>query len=238
MKASKAALGFVGYLGFVLVLSMIHFIFYEDKAVYSTHEVLGWYMFTEKYEVPDVARVVQTQMERYNESPLFLHFITEAQIAYLPAVLYVAVSHDKKRLFSPIPYTIATEEAERLTVDYLSNQSVVGGSNALSMHLRSLSKSIAIMCERLQILISYLSDHPELHNGQLLRDIKTVCNSLPIVQDCPAFDKKFCSELVDSLLLTKCAATTRASECIQKLLEKCWIAFPDNIEHRKRRVFM
>lgn len=74
------------------------------------------------------------------------------------------------------------------------------------------------MCRRVQVLIDYLQSE-EKSDPALLRSIKNICDSLPVVDATPEFQKAFLGEMSDSLLMTECAAMTRAAESTQVCAE-------------------
>ncbi|SPR01253.1 unnamed protein product (mitochondrion) [Plasmodiophora brassicae] len=210
------------------------------KAVYASHEVLGWYTFSSTDAPPgDDAWAIQDEITAYNESPLLLHLQTQGAdpAGRLLLHVYTAGTRDKKPTFISAPYTIVTDDAERLSVDFLANEPGRGGANALAAHLRSLAKSVSLMSERADALVAYLERAAGGGgaDADTVRAIRSVCAALPVVRQSPLFDAAFLKELNDALLVNELATITQTCLSVQQLADKCRLAFDEGHEPRSKR---
>ena len=88
----------------------------QFKQVFSEMDFLGWYSIGDQHSAVDIA--VHRQITKINESPLFLQMSPGQQNSTdLPVALYESVidmiNCSARMLFVKLPYTLATEEAER-----------------------------------------------------------------------------------------------------------------------------
>jgi COP9 signalosome complex subunit 6 len=142
--------------------------------------------------------LVVVQMSKYNERPLFLLLdpsVTSSKEALrdLPMTVYEEVIHvvgDKTTSeFVKTPYTVQADEAERLTVTYCARVvNTEESGSAIVAQYTSLLKSVQALTQRVAILHQFLRDAQSgkiniSANGdqQILRDIKGVCQRMPIM---------------------------------------------------------
>jgi len=85
-------------------------------------DFLGWYTTGE--EPTDKDLEVHRQFVEYNESPVFLKLNPNTTVGDLPITVYESVidlvGGEATMLFIDLPYTLATEEAERIGVDHVA----------------------------------------------------------------------------------------------------------------------
>jgi COP9 signalosome complex subunit 6 len=98
-------------------------LFCAVKQVFSEMDFLGWYTTGDAPTDKDLE--VHRQFVEYNESPVFLKLNPTASVGGdLPITVYESVidlvGGEATMLFIDLPYTLATEEAERIGVDHVA----------------------------------------------------------------------------------------------------------------------
>jgi hypothetical protein len=99
---------------------------FSVKQVFSDLDFLGWYTTGEAPTDKDLE--VHKQFTLYNESSVFLKLNPGARhVGDLPITVYESVidlvDGEATMLFVELPYTLATEEAERIGVDHVARMS-------------------------------------------------------------------------------------------------------------------
>jgi len=208
----------------------------QFQRVFEHDEILGWYA-TGKVEIFDTS--IHQQVETYNESPLFLLLDPESKPGSqnLPINLYettVRVIDEKPRVvFTKIPYSIETTEAERIAVDHVANVST-GGRSMLTSHLSTLQSAIKMLNMRVKIITRFVQETKAgkiPRDEGLLRSINALCHLLPAI-DSEKFKEDFLTEYNDALLVTYLATVTKTSNAINEMIEKFNITFD---RHARRR---
>jgi len=155
--------------------------------VFQNDEILGWYATGSKTEPNDIP--FHQQMEAYNESPLFLLLDPEPKpgTQNLPILLLettVKVVDDKPKLiWTKVPYSIETTEAERIAVDYVANVSS-GGRSLLTSHLSTLHSAIKMLNIRIKTITRFVQETKAGNipkDEGLLRSINALCHLLPAI---------------------------------------------------------
>jgi len=209
----------------------------QFQRVFSHDEILGWYA-TGKLETSDIG--IHQQIESYNESPILLIMDPETKPGNqtLPIVLWettVKVVEDKPRfVFTRVPYTIETTEAERIAVDHVANVST--GRSMLTSHLSTLQSAIKMLNLRVKIITRFVQqtkDGAIPHDEGLLRSVNALCHLLPTI-DTDKFKEDFLTEYNDSLLVTYLATITKTTNAINEMIDKFNIAYD---RHSRRRGF-
>ncbi|CAB4026437.1 COP9 signalosome complex subunit 6, partial [Paramuricea clavata] len=167
--------------------------YYHAKAeqfsqVFKDLDFLGWYTTGNTANETDLK--VHQQMCHINESPVLLKLNPIAgRSNELPINMYesvIDVEDGKTRmLFIELPFTLATEEAERIGVDHvakISSTGIVEGS--ASEHLLSIYNSIKMLHSRVKIIMEYTKavQRGELQsNHEIMRDILSLTQRLPVM---------------------------------------------------------
>jgi len=211
----------------------------QFQRVFEHDEILGWYATGSKVEGYDTG--IHQQVETYNESPLFLLLDPESKPGSqnLPITLWettVRVYDEKPRLvFTKIPYSIETTEAERIAVDHVANVST-GGRSMLTSHLSTLQSAIKMLNMRVKIITRFVQETKAgkiPRDEGLLRSINALCHLLPAI-DSDKFKEDFLTEYNDALLVTYLATVTKTSNAINEMIEKFNITYD---RHTRRRGF-
>ncbi|XP_032940150.1 COP9 signalosome complex subunit 6-like [Catharus ustulatus] len=101
----------------------------QFKQVFKDLEFLGWYTTGGPPEPADIH--VHKQVCEIIESPLFLKLNPMTKHTDLPVSVFESVidiiNGEATMLFAELPYTLATEEAERIGVDHVARMTATGG---------------------------------------------------------------------------------------------------------------
>lgn len=125
------------------------------------------------------------------------------------------VNDTHKMILAPVPHRYASEDSERIAVDHVMRHAIPGGEDGTSstaLHLWTLRRSIKMLKNRLELLVSFLE---ATANGaieidhSLLRRVAGVCARLPAM-DCKDFSEAFADERHDSLIVTYLAGVTKS----------------------------
>lgn len=196
-------------------------------AIFPTYELLGWYSIGS--DVVDDDLRIHRAVAVHNESPLLL--MVDANIRAdskeLPIKVFESVVQVVRDLptaiFVDVDFQIETVESERITIDHIVKG---GGQNSeassLTQHLGDLHNSVEMLTKRMRLLERYVraSKSGEVpRNGDVLRDIASLCNRLPVV-DAAIFQEPFDKELEDAQLLTYLAMLTKATGSLKEMEAK------------------
>lgn len=199
----------------------------QFKQVFSTMEFLGWYTIGGDPTKDDVE--FHEQICSDSENGLLLKLSPVARTNQLPLSVYESlieiVEGQPTIMFTPVSYTLATEEAERIGVDHVARSSVVGTplTSAVAEQLSAQHGAIKMLHSRVRLLLDYLKavqsgDLPKDH--KVLRKVSSLCHQLPVL-DGTAFQKEFHSQTNDVMLMAYLAAITKGlattSEFVQKV---------------------
>lgn len=103
--------------------------------VFSDLDFLGWYTTGEGPTESDIQ--VHRQVCCINESPVLLKLNPWGRHSQLPVAMYESVidlvNGQATMLFVELPYTLATEEAERIGLDHMARMSAAGESGESSL---------------------------------------------------------------------------------------------------------
>eukprot|EP01123_Difflugia_compressa_P013173 TRINITY_DN5961_c0_g1_i1.p1 TRINITY_DN5961_c0_g1~~TRINITY_DN5961_c0_g1_i1.p1 ORF type:complete len:291 (-),score=40.48 TRINITY_DN5961_c0_g1_i1:152-1024(-) len=209
----------------------------QFQRVFSHDEILGWYA-TGKSETYDLG--LHQQIEQYNESPLFLLLDPDNKASQnLPISLLettVKIVDDKPRIvFTKVPFSIETTEAERIAIDHVANVST-GGRSLLTSHLSTLQSAVKMLNTRVKIITRFVQDTNAgkiPRDEGLLRSINALCHLLPAI-DIDKLQEDFLTEYNDALLVTYLATITKTSNAINEMIEKFNITYD---RHTRRRGF-
>jgi len=159
---------------------------------YADYECLGWYSSGSSIVPHDYQ--LQKQLTKYNERPLYLLMDPSASISRdLPLTLYEERTHvvgdQTSSEFVKTEYTVAADEAEKITVTYCAkvvNQEESG--SAMVSHYATTIKAVESLKSRVAAVHQFLLDAragkidmAREGNQQILRDIKGLCHRLPVM---------------------------------------------------------
>ncbi|XP_003383703.1 PREDICTED: COP9 signalosome complex subunit 6-like [Amphimedon queenslandica] len=212
-----------------LVLDREYFLSKEEqfKQVFADMEFVGWYTTGDTPSTDDIDLHEQICHDR--ENSLLLKLNASARTDQLPLTIYESliemVEGKTKLVFSGLPYTLATEEAERIGVDHIARVSVTGSAetSAVAEQLSGMYGAVKMLYTRVRLIVDYLRSvrSGELApNNAILRDISSLCNQLPVL-DNQLFEKSFQDQTSEVLLVAYLASITKglgtANEFISKV---------------------
>lgn len=199
----------------------------QFRQVFSSMEFLGWYAIGDAPTNEDA--LFHEQICTDHENSLLLKLNPGARTNKLPVNIFESlieiIEEQPKVLFTSVPYTLATEEAERIGVDHIARSSVAGSAqtSAVSDQLSAQHGAVKMLYSRIKLILDYLKvvQAGELpFNQEILREVSSLCHQLPVL-DSKAFDKEFCSQTNEVLLMSYLATITKgintASEFVSKV---------------------
>ncbi|XP_034232636.1 COP9 signalosome complex subunit 6 [Thrips palmi] len=198
----------------------------QFKQVFSDHDFLGWYTTGEGADENDIK--VHKQICEINESPVFLKLNPNSRQSDLPVTLYESVidlvAGEATMLFIQIPYTLATEEAERIGVDHVARMSSndSGESSLVAEHLSAQHSAIKMLHSRVRLVLQYVKavEAGQLPvNREILREAYSLSNRLPVLQS-PKFKGDFYNQCNDVALMTYLGALTKCCNDINQYVNK------------------
>lgn len=130
-------------------------------------------------------------------------------------------------LFVNIPYTLATEEAERIGLDHMARMTATTHNgkttnSVVSDHLRVQYNAVKMLRDRIRLIIDFINDTRDKKipmNHTIMRDIFNLCNRLPIVCS-DGFNEDFYIQCNDVALLAYLGALTKCSNTIHQYVGK------------------
>lgn len=204
------------------------------KKVFVNYEFLGWY--SSGTSLSPIDTEIHQLMMKYNERPLYLVLNPSAKAGdkELPFTLYEEEIHmvaDKGTpQFVPVSFRVQADEAERISAVHCAQVVVSQQSGSqVTPAAQSLHKGVKSLKERVQVLYHYLQ---EVSQGKvapdqaILRQIKGVCNRLPVMHS-DQFEDDLLTEYNDNLLVTLLSTLTRDADAINEAMEKFDLAFSD-----------
>jgi len=202
----------------------------QYKEVFADLEVLGWYTTGDKPTEIDVG--FHRQMCEINEIPLMIKLNPLSKHhEKLPLFVYESVMDivegEAKMMFLELPYTLATEEAERIGVDHVARLSRahagLGEKSVVSEQLLAQQGAIKMLQSRVRVVLDYTK---AVHNGQLprneeiLREVKSICSRLPIVSSNERFADEFRNQCGDVTLICYLGMLTKSCNTLNQVVSK------------------
>jgi len=182
----------------------------QFKQVFSDMDFLGWYC-TGDAPTPLDLTVHQQICQQINESPLFLQLSPGKQnTTELPVCLYESVidmiGGNARMLFVKLPYTLATEEAERIGLDHVARISTSTDSDTSRAQdtLMAQHSAIKMLASRVKLVLEYVRavERGELeHNHEIMRQIRALSHRLPVLES-DRFRPEFYTQCNDVALIT------------------------------------
>lgn len=199
----------------------------QFKQVFSDLDFLGWYTTGESPTEGDIG--VHKQVCGINESPVFLKLNPQARHTELPLAMYESVidlvDGQATMLFVELPYTLATEEAERIGLDHMARMSAAGESGESSLvaqHLQAQHSAIKMLHSRVRLVLEYVravagGTLPPSH--EVMRDAFGLCHRLPVLHT-RNFQADFYNQCNDVGLMTYLGTLTKGCNTINQFVNK------------------
>merc|ERR1740128_173659 len=186
----------------------------QFKQVFSDMDFLGWYSTGDQPSMLDIN--VHKQICEINESPLFLQLSPGKQnTTELPVPLYESVIDmmggqagpaTARMLLVKLPYTLATEEAERIGLDHVAKISANTDSDTsrAADTLQAQHSAIKMLASRVRLVLEYVKavERGELeHNHEVMRQVRALSHRLPVLES-DRFRPEFYTQCNDVALIT------------------------------------
>jgi len=217
----------------------------QFKQVFSEMDFLGWYSTGDQPSQADIA--VHRQITDINESPLFLQMSPgQTSSTDLPVSLYESVidmvNLRAKMMFVKLPYTLATEEAERIGLDHVAR--IVGTNESTSSragdHLMAQHSAIKMLASRVKLVSEYVKavERGELpHNHEIMRQIRALSHRLPVLES-GRFKPEFYTQCNDVALMTLLGTVMKSSNNLNQFVNKFNLVYQrQGMGRRMRGIF-
>jgi len=198
----------------------------QFKQVFSDMDFLGWYSTGDHPTAKDIS--VHRQIAEINESPLFLQMSPGASTTDLPVSLFESVidmvGQQARMLFVKLPYTLATEEAERIGLDHVAR--IVGGTDSSSSraadHLVAQHSAIKMLASRVKLILEYVKavEKGEVpHNHEIMRQIRALSHRLPVLES-QRFKPEFYTQCNDVALMALLGTVMKSANNLNQFVNK------------------
>jgi len=207
----------------------------QFKQVFQDLDFLGWYTTGGTPTSADIA--VHKQICDINESPVFLKLNPATKHSDLPISVFESVidivEGKATMLFVEIPFTLATEDSERIGVDHVARVSTVAaaagpadaadmGPSVVSDHLTAQYSAIKMLHSRVRLIMDYVKavdDGTLTGNEEILRDIKSLVHKLPLM-DNEQFQSDYRVQCNDVTLMTYLGSVTKGCNTVNQFVNK------------------
>lgn len=201
------------------------------KQVHQDLDFTGWYTVEGKDWNTSLMSSFYTQLSSLNESPLILRLDPFGLTNELPIHVYeTIVDLGTKIDFIEIPYSLVTEEAERIGIDHVARYSVTDGTSDTSIVSDQIAiqyNAIRLLYQRMLVLLEYVRAVKQgqlERNEDLLREIGSLCQRLPIINtddnNNQMFREDFDIQQSDVALLALLACCTQEISTLNDYLSK------------------
>jgi len=198
----------------------------QFKQVFSDMDFLGWYSTGDSPSPQDIS--VHRQITDINESPLFLQMSPGQAASELPVSLYESVidmvNLQARMLFVRLPYTLATEEAERIGLDHVAR--IVGSTDGVGSraadHLMAQHSAIKMLANRVRLVLEYVQavergDLP--HNHEIMRQVRALSHRLPVLEP-GRFRPEYYTQCNDVALMALLGAVMKSANNLNQFVNK------------------
>lgn len=198
----------------------------QFKQVFSDLDFLGWYTTGDTLNEFDIK--IHKQICEINESPVFIKLNPQGRHTELPVSVYESVidlaSGEATMLFVELPYTLATEEAERIGLDHMARMSASesGESSLVAEHLQAQHSAIKMLHSRVRLILDYIKavrDGKVAPNHEILREAYSLCHRLPVLSS-DAFKAEYYNQCNDVDLMTYLGTITKGCNTINQFVDK------------------
>lgn len=216
----------------------------QYKQVFKDLEFIGWYTTGNEPDDSDIK--VHKQICVIYECAIMLKLSPQSRnFDQLPVKLFesiIDVVHgDTKMLFVNLPYTLATEEAERIGVDHVarmcSHEST--GKSIVAEHLTAQHSAIKMLHSRVKLILSYINhviDGTLSVNHEILREAYALSQRLPVIQT-SAFQEEYYTQSNDVGLITFLGTLTKGCNEINHFVNKYNILYDRQGSRRMRGLY-
>lgn len=208
--------------------------------MFKNLDFLGWYTTGSSPTENDIR--VHKQICEINESPLFLKLNPLAKTNDLPISLFESVidivEGATRMLFVETPYTLATEEAERIGVDHVARLSNTGtvDSSTVSEHLLAQYNAIKMLHSRVKMILEYakaVKNGETPCNHDIMRDALSLIQRLPVMKT-GLFREDFYNQCNDIMLMCYLSTITKGANSLNEFINKFNVVYDRGMGRRMR----
>jgi len=199
----------------------------QFKQVFSEMDFLGWYSTGDKPTPAEVS--IHRQITEINESPLFIQLSPGGgNCTELPLYLYESVidmvAGQARILFVKTPYTLATEEAERIGLDHVARiaTGTESSTSRTADQLAAQHSAIKMLAGRVKLILEYVKavEKGELpSNHEIMRQVKALSHRLPVLQP-DRFQPDFLTQSNDVALMTLLGSVMKSANNLNQFVNK------------------
>lgn len=198
----------------------------QFKQVFKDLDFLGWYTTGGAPNDSDIK--IHRQMCAITESPIIIKLNPAAPSSDLPIAAYesvIDVGEEAQMRLVQLPYTLATEEAERIGVDHVARVSNVESGPTRSLaaeHLESQHNSISMLYTRIRFLQRYIEAVKEgklPYNHEVTREAYALCHRLPVL-DPSLLSKDLYDQYNDITLMTYLGVISKGCHTMNQYITK------------------
>jgi len=223
----------------------------QFKQVFSDMDFLGWYNTGAKPSTSDLA--VHRQIIEINESPLFLQLSPGgggAGSTELPLSVYESVidmeggMSGASLLLVKLPYTLATEDSERIGLDHVArivgSEGGAGNTSRAGDMMSQQHSAIKMLASRVRLVLEYVKavERGELeHNHEIMRQVRALSHRLPVLEE-GRFKPEFYTQCNDVALMTLLGTIMKSSTNLNQFVNKFNIVYQrQGMGRRMRGIF-
>lgn len=196
--------------------------------IYSQYKPLGWYSTGSAASEQD--NQIHKMVSELFPNPCFvlLRPAVPGRDAEIPVSAFRSTDSNP-RLFE-VPWNLASDESERITMDFASMLQNEKSGSAVTQSFPPLTRAAHSFSQRLEVLQRVLLDH---QSGKakcpqkLLRGIKALVQRIPIM-DSGRFRHDFQSDYNDALLVTLLSSLTKSAVQVSEVMEKFNSAYSES----------
>ncbi|XP_075764140.1 COP9 signalosome complex subunit 6 isoform X2 [Pelodiscus sinensis] len=195
----------------------------QFKQVFKDLEFLGWYTTGGPPDQSDI------------------HVHKQLPVSVFESVIDI-INGEATMLFAELPYTLATEEAERIGVDHVARMTATGsGENStVAEHLIAQHSAIKMLHSRVRLILEYVkaSEAGEVpFNHEILREACALCHCLPVLST-HKFKTDFYDQCNDVGLMAYLGTITKTCNTMNQFVNKFNILYDrQGIGRRMRGLF-
>ncbi|XP_065056712.1 COP9 signalosome complex subunit 6-like [Rhopilema esculentum] len=216
-----------------IVINMEYYRAKEEqfRQVFKELDFIGWYTNGGPPNPGDVH--IHKQMSQINESSLLFKLNPLSKSSDLPVNIFESVidlvDKEPRVLFIDVPYTLATEEAERIGVDHVARVSSAGNSEISSAaeHLQTQHNAIKMLHNRIKTILQYVKavKAGEIPlNNEIMRMCRSLCQRLPVLES-SQFQEDFFDQCNDVMLLTYLVTINKGCNTASDFITKFNLAY-------------
>ena len=201
----------------------------QFKQVFPDLDFLGWYAIGDVPNERDIR--LHKQVCEINESPVFLLLNPNNRQSRLPITMYESVvdlvEGEATLLFSPVAFSLETEEAERIGLDHMARLSATtscsdAGASVASDHLRVQFSAVKMLRDRVRIIRDYVADAKRgsvQWNDDILREAHSLSTRLPLVNS-DQFREEFYNQCNEVALMAYLGSLTKGTNTMNQFVNK------------------